>query len=88
MEQAEKKRGKYQNSKLAACTSKSKCAKCAEKNEEALEEAKTLLSQLKSKHGSTYSPEQYHGWAQLISIKKHTSLWMSHHNINSSNQSL
>ena len=74
VEQAEKKSGKRQKSEPAACTSKSKRAKCAEKNEEALEEAKTLMSQLESKHGSTYSPEQYHGWAQLISIKKHKSL--------------
>ena len=36
MEQAEKKSGKRQNSEPAACTSKSKRAKCAEKNEEAL----------------------------------------------------
>ena len=47
MEQAEKKRGKRQNSEPAACTSR---AKCAEKNEEALEEAKTIMSQLESKH--------------------------------------
>jgi hypothetical protein len=52
------------------CTSTSKRAKCAEKNEEALK----LLSQLQSKHGSMYSLEQYHAWAQLIGIKKHKSL--------------
>ena len=49
-------------------------AKCAEKNEEALED---MMSQLESKHGSMYSPEQYHGWAQLIGIKKHKSLDVS-----------
>jgi hypothetical protein len=74
VEQAEKKRGKRQNNEAAACTSTSKRAKCAEKNEEALKEAETIMSQLQSKHGSMYSPEQYHAWAQLIGIKKHKSL--------------
>ena len=52
----------------------SKRMKCSDKNEKTLDEVKAIVSQLQSKHGKNYTPEQYNAWAQLIHIKKHTSL--------------
>ena len=54
-------------------SSSSKRAKCAEKNEEAMDEVKTLVLQLQERHGSRYTAEQYNAWAQLIHLKKHES---------------
>ena len=51
----------------------SKRAKCAEKNEEAMDEVKDIVLQLQQKHGSHYTAEQYNAWAQLINMKKHGS---------------
>ena len=52
-------------------SSSSKRAKCAEKNEEAMDEVKTLVLQLQERHGSRYTAELYNAWAQLIHLKKH-----------------
>ena len=36
-------------------------------------EVQDIVTKLQSKHGTTYSPEQYHAWAQLIQMGKQTS---------------
>ena len=66
------KKTKRSSSEPAA--SASKRSKCAQKNEKALDDVKMVVSTLESKRGSNYSSEQYNAWAQLINIKKHTSL--------------
>lgn len=52
----------------------SKRAKCLQNNEEKSAEANKVLEDLKKKHGGNYRPEQLHAWAQLVQLKKHTSL--------------
>lgn len=69
---ATEKTAKRKNTEASPHTSKR--MKCSDKNEKALDEVKAIVSQLQSKHGKNYTPEQYNAWAQLIHIKKHTSL--------------
>ena len=51
-----------------------KRAKCAENNEDKMNEAGTIYKELMKKHEKYYTVEQLHAWAQLMQIKKHGSL--------------
>ena len=51
-----------------------KRAKCAENNEDKMNEAGTIYKELMKKHEKNYTVEQLHAWAQLMQIKKHGSL--------------
>lgn len=42
----------------------SKRSGCVIKNEQALEDVKVLVVQLRSKHGNNYTPEQFNAWGQ------------------------
>ena len=61
-------------SKEESHSGSSKRTKCVEKNEQALENVKEIVSKLQLKHGNNYTPEQFNAWAQMIDIKKHQSL--------------
>ena len=53
--------------------SSTKCLKIAESNTKKLSEVQEIVTILQSKHGTTYTPEQYHAWTQLIQMGKQSS---------------
>ena len=60
--------------KSSASEPPSKRAKCAHNNSEKASEANQVFEKLKEKHNGKYKPEQLHAWAQMVQMKKHTSL--------------
>ena len=52
--------------------SSAKRSKVVESNTKKVSEVQDIVTKLQSKHGTTYSPEQYHAWAQLIQMGKQT----------------
>ena len=69
LENGTKKR-KNQSDKSDATEKRTKCvAAIADK----MNEVKDILAKLQSKHGTKFSVEQYHAWAQLIHIGKQES---------------
>ena len=56
-----------------AGSSTAKRSKVTESNSSKISEVQQIVAKLQSKHGSKYSPEQYHAWAQLIQMGKQSS---------------
>lgn len=50
-----------------------KRSKVVECNTKKVSEVQEIVTKLQSKHGTIYSPEQYHAWAQLIQMGKQSS---------------
>ena len=44
-----------------------------ESNTKKVSEVQEIATKLQSKHGTTYTPEPYHAWAQLIQMGKQSS---------------
>lgn len=51
-----------------------KRSKCLQNNETKASEAQEKIEALQQKHANMYTTEQLHAWAQLVQMKKHTSL--------------
>lgn len=56
-----------------AGASSAKHSKVIESNTKKVYEVQEILTKLQSKHDTTYNPEQYHAWAQLIQMGKQSS---------------
>ena len=50
-----------------------KRSRVAESNSKKISEVQEIVTKLQSKHGTRFTPEQYHAWAQLIQMGKQTS---------------
>ena len=67
------KQSKRSQSRNQSGGSSAKRSKVVESNTKKVSEVQDIVTKLQSKHGTTYSPGQYHAWAQLIQMGKQTS---------------
>ena len=67
------KRSKRSQPSDQSGASSTKRSKIAESNTKKLSEVQEIVTILQSKHGTTYTPEQYHAWAQLLQMGKQSS---------------
>lgn len=63
----------------SAATS-AKHSRVVESNMKIVSEVQEIVAKLQSKHGTIYTPEQYHEWAQLIQMRS-SHRRMNHHSI-------
>ena len=68
-----KKKRKLESSK-ESMEPKNKRDKCLSSNTSKADEAKDIHQVLLDKHEKKYTPEQLHAWAEMVQMKKHTSL--------------
>ena len=59
---------------MTAGGTQNKCARCLSSNTSKANETDDIIHDLTNKHHHKYNPEQLHAWAEMVQMKKHSSL--------------